>query len=141
MLTTPSFGTIKPALNRLTKSGCIKTQKAMSSGGRPSTYYSISREGVERMIGYLLEQPLDNPINFLPTARVKVACAEILDTNEQVELFKVLKLKSESISLDIKKLLDTNDLDYYKRMVFDNLICEYKNFISLLEGLIRAGKN
>ena len=37
VLTVPSFGTIKPALNRLEKSGFIKTQKAMSKGGRPST--------------------------------------------------------------------------------------------------------
>ena len=49
MLTTPSYGTIKPALNRLEKKGCVKTQKAMSSGGRPSTYYSITSLGVDEL--------------------------------------------------------------------------------------------
>ncbi|MBQ7764875.1 PadR family transcriptional regulator [bacterium] len=141
VLTTPSYGTIKPALNRLAKADCVKTQKTMSQGGRPSTYYSISGTGVDMMKELLLEQPLENPISFLPTARVKISCASVLNNKEQIELFNLLKLKSENISLDIKKLLDSGDLDYYKRMAFDNLICEYKNFISLLEGLIRASKN
>ena len=42
VLTTPSYGTIKPALNRLETSGFVKTQKSMSKGGRPSVYYSIT---------------------------------------------------------------------------------------------------
>ena len=49
VLTTPSYGTIKPALNRLEKLGTMKTQKTMSSGGRPSTYYSITQKGVDYM--------------------------------------------------------------------------------------------
>ena len=43
VLTLPSYGTIKPALIRLEKSGYVKTQKTMSSGGRPSIYYTITK--------------------------------------------------------------------------------------------------
>ena len=42
VLTTPSYGTIKPALKRLEKTSCVRTQKTMSAGGRPSTFYSIT---------------------------------------------------------------------------------------------------
>ena len=45
VLTSPSFGTIKPALMRLEKKGLIKSQKTLSEGGRPSVYYSITKEG------------------------------------------------------------------------------------------------
>ena len=141
VLTTPSFGTIKPALNRLEKSGFLKSQKTMSSGGRPSKYYSITKDGVEELKKLILTPPLENPIQFLTTARVKLACANILDNKEQLELFENLKYKAESILIDTKNLVTETKLDFYPQMVFDNLICEYKNFISLLEGFERASKN
>lgn len=141
VLTTPSYGTIKPALNRLEKSGYLKTQKTMSGGGRPSTYYSITSAGKEELKRLILLPPLENPIQFFPNARIKLFCADILDKEEQKELFKLLKLKSESILIDTKNMLEKHNSDFYPKMVFDNLICEYKNFISLLEGLANACKN
>ncbi len=141
VLTTPSYGTIKPALNRLEKSGYVKTQKSMSSGGRPSVYYSITQAGKEELIKLLLGTPQDNPIQFLPTARVRLACAEILTKDEQKELFNILKIRTECIELDIKNLLENNRLDFFHKMVYDNLVCEYKNFKSLLEGFERACKD
>lgn len=140
-LTIPSFGTIKPALERLNKKGCLKAQKTMSSGGRPSTYYSITTIGEEELVELLLMQPLENPIQFLTLARVRLACANILSQKDQLEMFKLLKYKSESIVIEINNLLKTADLDFFQKMVFDNLVCEYKNFISLLEGFERACKN
>ena len=58
-----------------------------------------------------------------------------------MELFRLLKLKSESIMLDTKKLIESREKDFYTNMVYDNVNCEYKNFISLLEGFERACKN
>lgn len=141
VLTMPSYGTIKPALNRLDKGGYIKSTKTISNGGRPSNFYSITNSGKEKLEELILETPLENPIQFLPTARVKLSCAEILDTNSKKQLFKILKTKSESISIDIKQLQNEKDLEFYPKMVFDNLICEYKNFINLLEGFERACNN
>lgn len=141
VLTTPSYGTIKPALTRLEKSGFIKTQKTMSTGGRPSTYYSITASGKDELKRLILLPPLDNPIQFMPSARIKLFCAEILDNSEQKELFKTLKLKAESILIDTKNMQESRSSDFYPKMVFDNLTCEYKNFISLLEGFANACKN
>lgn len=141
VLTTPSYGTIKPALNRLEKAGFVKTQKTMTSGGRPSTYYSITNDGVEELKSQILAEPLENPIQFLTTARVKLACAGVLSEQEQLELFKSLKLKSEMIMIETKNLIQERKMDYLSNMVFDNLICEYKNFNMLLEGFERACKN
>lgn len=141
VLTTPSYGTIKPALNRLEKAGFVKTQKTMTSGGRPSTYYSITNDGVEELKSQILAEPLENPIQFLTTARVKLACAGVLSESEQLELFKSLKLKSEMIMIETKNLIQERKMDYLSNMVFDNLICEYKNFNMLLEGFERACKN
>ncbi len=141
VLTTPSFGTIKPALVRLEKNGYIKTQKNITEGGRPSIYYSITNSGKDRLQELILGNLPANPIQFLPSARIKIACAEILSTKEQIELFKKIKLKAETIALDIKNMQNDSDLDFYKKMVLENLTCEYKNFVLLLEGLERASKN
>lgn len=139
VLTTPSYGTIKPALTRLEASGFVKTQKTISSGGRPSVYYSITKSGIDELKRLLVEPPLENPIQFLTTSRVKLACADILNADEQRILFKQLKQKAESILIDTNNMVNTKELSYLPQMVFDNLICEYKNFISLLEGLEHAG--
>ena len=138
VLTTPSYGTIKPALRRLEASGFVKTQKSISSGGRPSTYYSITKDGMEELKRLIMDPPGDNPIQYLPMARVKLACADILEQNKQLEMIRTLKVKAESIIIDTQNLMTFKDLSFYPKMVFDNLVCEYKNFISLLEGFENA---
>lgn len=134
VLTTPSYGTIKPALNRLEKNGYVRTRKEMTKGGRPSTYYSITDNGIEELKRLILLPPLENPIQFLPAARVKLACADVLNNKEQLDLLKSLKLKAESILTDTQNMIKTRELSFYPKMVFDNLTCEYKNLISLIEG-------
>lgn len=134
VMTTPSFGTIKPALRRLESGGFVKTQKTMSPGGRPSTYYSITKEGLNELKNLIMSPPQDNPVQFLTTARIKLACADILDKPEQIELIRQLQIKTESLLIDTENMIKEKELAYYPKMVFDNLVCEYKNFVSLLEG-------
>ena len=141
MLTLPSFGTIKPALIRLEREGCLKTQKNMSKGGRPSTYYSISSKGNDYLKEKLLSPISENPVQFLTEARIRVACAGILSANELKSLTTLLKQKCEIIIANTKNILEFQSTDFLPRMVYDNIICECKNFISLLEGIERAGNN
>lgn len=138
VLTTPSFGTIKPALKRLENRDFLKTQRAMSEGGRPSVYYSITKEGVNELKRLITESPVENPIHFLPMARVKLACADMLTKDEQLVMLRLLKQKANDILLDAENIIRNTELSFYPKMVFDNLVCEYKNFISLLEGFEHA---
>ncbi len=138
VLTTPSFGTIQPALTRLHKNGFVKMQKTMSEGGRPSCYYSITNEGVKELRNLLITPPLENPVQFLTSARIKLVCADVLDKDDQITMLKRLKTKAESILIDTKNLMKSEDFTFYPKMVFDNLTCEYNNFISLLEGMENA---
>lgn len=64
VLTTPSYGTIKPALTRLETSGFVKTQKTMSKGGRPSVYYSITPSGIDELKRLLTAPPGENLSSF-----------------------------------------------------------------------------
>ena len=139
-ITSPSYGTIKPALKRLELSGFISTQRSMSKGGRPSTYYSITEAGRNALKNCILEELSDNPIQFLQNARVKLYCADVLDDNEMKKLLAMLKIKAEYYYNDTINLVKNNQENFYYKIVSDNINCEYKNFISLLEGIERACK-
>ena len=139
--TAPSIGTIKPALKRLESAGCVKSRKSMSEGGRPSTFYSITDEGRKALVEYMLAPVPDNPVHFLTIARLRLYCADVLSAEEFSELVFKLKLKAASIMASACEQLGHHKDDFYPKIILDNLACEYKNFISLLEGVGRAGKH
>ena len=141
VLTIPSIGTIKPALVRLESSGFIKSSKSMSKGGRPSVYYSITDAGRIALRGYIKFPIKENPVQFLNSARVRLYCADALSTEELYQLIDMLKIKIKNLMADTDRLVERHESDFYPRMVLDNLNCEYKNFLSLLEGVERACKH
>ena len=138
VLTTPSYGTIKPALSRLENGGFIKKQKTLSEGGRPSCFYSITKLGEEELKRLIMAPLVENPIQFFTNARIKLACSDCLNNDEQRRMLAQIKLKAENILIDTQNMMKSNELAFYPKMVFDNLTCEYKNFISLLEGFEHA---
>ena len=81
--------------------------------------------------------PIENPINFLTSSRIKLICSSGLEKNDKLKLIKNLRLKAESIRTTASVMVK-NEKDFCSRIVFDNLECEYKNFISMLEGIEHA---
>ena len=138
VLLVPSIGTIKPALKRLELSGFITSQKFMSKGGRPSVYYSITDSGRIALKGRMMEPFTDNPVQFLTNARVRLYCADVLNTEDLFKLLVMLKEKTNSLLIDTAKYIKRDDTNFYHRLVYDNLNCEYKNFLQMLEGIERA---
>ena len=110
VLTTPSFGTIKPALKRLEAGNFIKSQKTISNGGRPSTYYSITNEGVDELKRLILEPPLENPIHFTIADIVWPSASEIKGLNGFASRPELNNTKIPDIKLPSKE-------DTYNRIV------------------------
>lgn len=136
VLTTPSYGTIKPALTRFRNLWLLsKLKKQCLKGGRPSVYYSITPSGIDELKLPFNCTSRGKSYPVFDTARIKLACADVLDNRQQLALFSQLKKKAESILIDTKNLVSSKDLSYFPGMVFDNLICEYRNFISLWRDL------
>ena len=133
----PSFGAIKPALVRLEKNNCLTSRKMMSEGGKLSVFYSITRDGMEELKKLILEPLSENPSQFLANARIKLSCASYLDKEECKELFFQVKSLATKHKFDAENIINDeyNQLSFYQRIVLDNTICEYNNFISILEGL------
>lgn len=134
--TKPSFGAVKPALNRLEKDGFIRSRKAMSDGGKLSGFYSITTEGREELKKLILEKISDNPLQFHTTAAIKLSCASYLAGDERKALFSQLKQKAIEHKLSAETTLSKEkSLTFYQRIILDNASLEYKNFITLIENL------
>ncbi len=135
--TKPSFGAIKPALVRLEKNGCITSRKLMSDGGKLSVYYSVTKSGLEILKKLIKSDLSENPLQFLSNARIKLSCASFLSDEERTELFFNVKSLAMKFKTEAEDIIndDYNKLSFYQRIVLDNAICEYKNFISMTEGL------
>jgi DNA-binding PadR family transcriptional regulator len=135
--TTPSFGAIKPALVRLEKAKCITSSRIMSDGGKLSVFYSITKDGTLELKKLLLKPLSSNPLQFLSEARVKISCAGFLTFEDRADLFMDIKSNALLHKTNAEKIMsdEYTPQDFYQRIVLDNTICEYKNFISVIEGL------
>lgn len=135
--TAPSFGAIKPALIRLEKKSCITSSKIMSDGGKPSIYYSITKDGIKELKRLLLLPFSSNPLQFLSDARIKLSCASFLDSVDKAQMYLGIRACAMLHKVNAEKILadEYTPLDSYQTIVLDNTICEYKNFISLVDGL------
>lgn len=134
---TPSFGALKPALVRLEKKACLSASKIMSDGGKLSVYYSITKDGMRELKRLLLLPFSKNPLQFISDARVKLSCASFLGQEERAQMYLDIKTCAMLHKVNAEKVLEDEytPKDFYQRIVLDNTICEFKNFISLVEGL------
>lgn len=135
--TKPSFGALKPALRRLEDKQCLTSRKSMSDGGKLSVYYEISKSGVNELKRLLLEELSDNPLQFLSNARVKLCCAECLDNAERKRLFFSIKSRAMQFKLSAQNILNDeySHINFYQKIILDNAVCEFSNFITIVEGL------
>lgn len=133
--TTPGIGTIKPALVRLESKSFIISKKTISDGGRVAIFYGITPNGMEELKRLIVARTSNNPVKFLNTARIKLICSSLLSTDDQIKLMEQLLTKSELIYSKTKKSLENKENDFYYKMVTDNILQDYKNFISMLEGM------
>lgn len=140
--TKPSFGTIKPALKRLENQEYIISRKEMSSGGKLTAYYALTEKGLRYLKKLIMKDVSDNPVSFFSNARIKIICSSMLATDEQAELYTMLKKRAEVIKNQTEKLLNekNSSLTFLQRIAFDNTNLEYKNFITMLEGLLNGCK-
>lgn len=141
--TKPSFGTIKPALLRLEKRGIIVSNKTFSDGGKVSVMYAVTPEGLDVLKNIIINVDTENPVQFLSNARIQISCAGFLDITSQRELFDKLKKRAILIKTDAENKISDDNIapSYFHRLVLDNTICEYNNFINLLEGLQRGSNS
>lgn len=135
--TKPSFGALKPALRRLEEKECLTSRKLMSDGGKLSVFYEISKKGIEELKRLLVEDLSDNPLQYLSNARIKLCCADCLDSDERKRLLFSLKSRAMQFKNEAQNILadEYKKVNFYQKIILDNAVCEYSNFINIIEGL------
>lgn len=135
--TTPSFGAIKPALVRLEKQGFLSASKIMSDGGKLSVYYSVTKDGIKGLKEMLAAPLSSNPLQFLSDARIKLSCLSALEKDDLYGVFEDIKANAALHKNNAENILkdEYTPLTFYQKIVLDNAVCEYKNFITLVENL------
>lgn len=138
--TNPSFGAVKPALVRLEKQGCLTSSKIMSDGGKLSVYYSITKDGIKELKKLMLRSFSANPLQFMSDARIRLSCVSVLNTDEAEEVFFDIKTSALLHKANAEKILadEYTPKTSYQKIVLDNAICEYNNFVVMIEGLEKS---
>ena len=141
--TNPSFGALKPALVKLEKEGFITCAKVMSDGGKLSVFYSVTDNGLKELRRLLLKPFSVNPVQFLSDARIKLSCLSFLSDSDAAELFEQIKAGAYLHRKNAQNLMNDEytPVDFYQKIVLDNTVCEYNNFINMIEGLEKNARN
>lgn len=138
-ITKPSFGTLQPILRKLESKKYVFSSKFYTEGGKPYFYYSVNAEGIDYLKEKMMKKMPSNPIQFLSTLRVKLACLDVLNSDDKKKLLHLLKTNLLKLKSECELALqDNSSSSFTYRLVLDNSLCEYKNLISLVEGLENA---
>jgi hypothetical protein len=109
----------------------------MSDGGKLSVYYSVTKDGIKNL-KEMLTQPLSsNPLQFLSDARIKLSCLSALEDGNRYSVYEDIKSNAILHKNNAENILkdEYTPLTFYQKIVLDNAVCEYKNFITLVENL------
>lgn len=135
--TNPSFGALKPALVRLEKQGFITSSKVMSDGGKLSVFYAITKDGLKELRNLMLKPMSKNPLQFMSDAKIKLSCLSILQDEDKAEVFSDIRTNILTHKNNAEKILtdEYTPLTTYQKIVLDDTICTYKNFITMIDQL------
>ena len=131
----PSIGAIQPALKKLERLGFIKSRKTFSNGGKLTGFYSITNDGKKAFKNLLMEDLSSNPVQIRPNSAIKIIASQILPKDFQQSLFEAISRQIELKKIDAEKKLQKSNLNVYQKILVDNLVVEYKNYLNLLEKI------
>ncbi len=88
MFSTPSLGTINPALKRLESLSCVEFESKMSDGGMLSKTYKITAFGQKYLKNAICSFEFKNKSLVSNNVSILICVSDILDENEKDELYK-----------------------------------------------------
>ena len=120
--TKPSIGTIYPALKRLLKMGAISLNERMSEGGKKSSYYSITKEGVKAFRDLFFDTTSDNPSLFYPQLLTRISIMDFLPIEDRKLFIQETGKQIELLKIEVEKKLNDEflKLTYYQKIVLES---------------------
>ena len=135
--TMPSIGTIHPALKRLLAMGALSLKERMSDGGKKSSYYSLTKSGLETFKKIFFSTTRDNPSLFYTNVQSRIGTMSMLNEEEKVKFVKEVLKKIELYSLEIESKLKDEfiELDYYQVQMLKRSLSEFKTLGEFIQNL------
>ncbi len=135
--TKPSIGTIHPALQRLLKDGAVSLNERMSDGGKKSSYYSITKKGLETFKKLFFNSASENPSLFYTQLQARLGTMGLLSVEDRKEFIKEFSKKMEIYQFELEKKLKDEflDLDYFQEQLLNRTLKELKSLKDYINGL------
>lgn len=135
--TKPSIGGIYPALKRLQKAGAVECSERITDGGKKSSYFTVSKTGLNHFKELFFEPISTNPSLFYVQLQARLGTMGILRKEERKEFLNDYLKRVELFEIDINKRLNDEftDFDTYQRLLLERTKKEVKNLSEYLSNL------
>ena len=135
--TKPSIGTIYPALKRLLKEDAVSVYDKMSEGGKKSSYFSITKKGLELFRKYFFESVSDNPSLFYTHLQARIATMSMLSDDDKQQFIEENIRKIDLYKFELENKLNDEfiDLDKYQRELLKRTLSEIEALKHFIQGL------
>ena len=135
--TKPSIGTIYPALKRLLNEKAVELNEITSSGGKKSSYYSITKHGYDYFKELFFESGSDNPSLFYTQLQARFGTMGLLKPEDRKKFITDFTKKMDIYQFEIENKLNDEfiELDYYQSQLLNRTLKEIKNLKEYLKGL------
>lgn len=135
--TKPSIGTIYPALQRLLKTGAVSLNERMSEGGKKSSYYSITKKGIEVFRELFFNSASDNPSLFYTQLQARFGTMGLLKSDERKKFLSEFSKRIEIYQFEIENKLKDEfiELDYYQQQLLNRTLKELKSLKDYIKEL------
>ena len=135
--TKPSIGTISPALKRLLKEKAVAVNDIMSGGGKKSSYYSITKRGLEYFKELFFNGGSDNPSVFYTQLQSRLGTMGLLSVEDRKRFISDFSKKMEIYQFEIENRLNDEflELDYYQNQLLTRTLKELKSLKEYLNAL------
>lgn len=135
--TKPSIGTIHPALKRLLKENAVSVFEKISDGGKKSSYYSITKKGIELFRELFFNSTRENPSLFYTQIQARFGTMGLLSVEDRKLFLSETVKKTDLYQIELQNKLNDEyiGLDYYQRQLLNKNLDEIKSLKDYIKNL------
>lgn len=135
--TKPSIGTIHPALKRLLKLNAVTLTERYTDGGKKSSYFSITKDGLNCFKKLFFSTVSDNPSLFYNQLQIRFALMGLLNFDDRQKFITEANRQVELYKYEIEKKLKDEflELDYYQTQIMKKTLNDINSLIEFMKHL------
>ena len=135
--TKPSIGALHPAIKKLTQKGALSCSERFSDGGKKSSYYAITKSGMECFKELFFSTLSENPSLFYSQLQIRFAALGLLTKEDRIKFVSETQRKIDLYVTDIQSRLNDEylELDYFQRQIMTKSLSDMKSLTNYIKQL------